>query len=103
MDRARGAAFTQGLVDADNLLAALSIGMVGAKLDVVGGVLQLVGSPPPLTSLLDPVLDAALPASVEGPYVGLREYERGNDHDVAIGMGVLGSLVNEWPDRFYHS
>jgi len=97
------AAFTQGLVDADNLLTALSIDMVGAKLDVVGGVLQLVGSPPPLTSLLDPVLDAALSASVGGPYVGLREYEWGSDHDVAIGMGIPGSLVNEWPDRFYHS
>jgi len=97
------AAFTQGLLEPSSLMAALSIDMVGARLDSTGGVLHLIGSPLPLASPLDPVLDAAIAASVEGPYTGLKSYEWGSDHDVAIGVGVPGSLLNEWPDRYYHT
>ena len=97
------AAFTQGLLEPSSIIAVLSIDMVGAHLGSTGGALHLIGSPLPLASPLDPVLDAAITASVEGPYTGLKSYEWGSDHDVAIGMGIPGSLLNEWPDRYYHT
>lgn len=96
------AAFAQGLLEPRGVLAAVSLDMVGASPEATGGLPRLVSSMPPLASPIEPFLDAALREALPG-YTGLKGYEWGSDHDVAIGSGVPSSLVNEWPDRFYHT
>ncbi len=88
--------------------------MVGADLDRVGGALNLYGSPLALPSPLDPYLFRALwlataeARAFDGPAypergVHAMPYSTGSDHDIALSLGIPASLVNEWPDRFYHT
>ncbi|ABM81011.1 M28 family peptidase [Hyperthermus butylicus] len=95
------AVFAQHIVDPQEVVAAVSVDMVAADLAATGGSLHLVASPLPLASPLDPLLDVFL-GHVEG-YAGFEFYSVGSDHDVTISLGIPGSMVNEWPDRYYHT
>ncbi len=108
------AAFQAGVVEASRVLAALSIDMVGSRLDATGGSLNYYSSLYTLPSLLDMYTYYSLWLShehVEGfdspgyPLHGvhLLPYSRGSDHDIAVAMGIPAGLVNEWPDRYYHT
>jgi len=96
------AAIQQGLLDPSQVAAAIALDMVAADPARTGGAARLVTSPPPLANPLDPVLDTLLRAA-DPTYRGTTPYEWGSDHDIAIGHGVPASLVNDWPDKYYHT
>jgi hypothetical protein len=97
------AAIQQSIVNTSNLVSAVSVDMVSANLYITGGELRVIRGPPPLLNPLDPILDAALhAASVEG-YSGPATYEMGSDHDVTLGQTVPSTMLNEWPDYYYHT
>jgi len=98
-----------------SLLAAVSLDMVGADLAKTGGSLLLVQSLYTLPSPLDPLLyryvyEALSTATGfwgEGGYpeegFHLQPYGSGSDHDIALSHGVPASMLNEWPDKYYHT
>ncbi|MET1128823.1 MAG: DUF4910 domain-containing protein [Thermoproteota archaeon] len=94
------AALSKKVVDPALLLAAASLDMVGANVNATGGCLRIYESPAFATPL-SAILDAAL-SGLEG-YCGISGYSVGSDHDVSLALGVPSILVNEWPDRFYHT
>jgi hypothetical protein len=107
-------ALSDGLVNPASYVAAVSIDMVGANLEVTGGVLNLYTSPLSLPSPLDPYVYRSLwlaysnYRAFDGPSYPARgvhalPYSHGSDHDITLAVGIPSSLVNEWPDRFYHT
>ena len=97
------AAAQQGIINPDNIVSTVSVDMVSANLTITGGTLKIVRGPPPLLNPLDPILDTALrEAGVDG-YSGPTAYEMGSDHDVTLGLTVPSTMLNEWPDRYYHT
>jgi hypothetical protein len=97
------AAIQQGVIDPESIVLGVSVDMVAANLATTGGRMRVVSSPPPLASPLDPLLVHALQAldpENQGPPGG---YEWGSDHDILLGHGIAASMLNEWPDRYYHS
>ncbi len=109
------AAFSLGIVDPRSYVAAVSLDMVGADLRDTGGSLQVVSSLYSLPSPLDPLLYRALYKALSdaGAFMGsarypttsvvMTPYSGGSDHDIALAYGIPSSLVNEWPDRYYHT
>ncbi len=87
-------------VEPGEALAALSVDMVGADLAATGGSRRLISSPPPLVNPLDAPLYAALRSLDTWLHL---PYERGSDHDVLLAAGAPASMLNEWPDHYYHT
>lgn len=97
------AAVTQSLIDPGQAVLGISLDMLAASLRATGGRLRLVTPPSPVVNILDPVLDALLAATDGENYGGAAAYEWGSDHDVLLGHSVPSSLLNEWPDSYYHT
>ncbi|MET1101846.1 MAG: hypothetical protein ABWW69_05155 [Pyrodictiaceae archaeon] len=107
-------AFDMSLVEPEILIAATSIDMVGADYNVTGGAPLYYQSLYMLASPLDPVLYRGLylAHSTSEGFSGERYPERGvhllpyswgSDHDIAASLGIPSSLVNDWPDKYYHT
>ena len=91
-------------VSLDNVIAGVSVDMVGAHLPHTGGRLLYVLSPLPLASHLDMYLyQSLLKAFDEIESIDLVGYQSGSDHDVLLSKGIPASMVNEWPDKYYHT
>ncbi len=108
------AAFTRGIVRPEDIVVAVSVDMVGSRLEVTGGSLNIYSSAFSLPSPLDPLLYRALwqlhhPArAFDGPTYPLMgvhalPYSIGSDHDIALSLSIPASIVNEWPDEYYHT
>ncbi len=99
----------------DKVRAAINLDMVGGRLEDTGSALLVIGSPPYERSYLDLIARMAADHLVfEGltfggvrgaPKVrfGVVDYDAGSDHDVYAAHGVPTLMINEWPDRYYHS
>lgn len=88
----------------DNVIAGVSIDMVGAHLPHTGGRLLYAISPLPLASHLDMYLyQSLLKAFDEIESIDIVGYQPGSDHDVLLSKEVPASMVNEWPDKYYHT
>ncbi len=95
--------------------AAINLDMVGAKTEVTGSSLHHINSSISKPSYLDAVLEKALHIILSSPstYSSLNKsisikydrgpYEGGSDHDVFISYGIPASMLNQWPDKFYHT
>ncbi len=97
------AALDNKLIQHHSTIAVISIDMVAANLKLTGGCLRLFNSPYTVPSPLDPVLDTILRKTQGENYCGSGLYTYGSDHDLAITYAVPGSLLNEWPDTYYHT
>jgi len=106
-------ALSRSIVNPKSIIAGLSLDMVGAKLSQTGGSLLLLSSIYSLPSPLDPLLYTALWNSFSGSSFGatsyptepiyIQPYDAGSDHDILVSYGIPASMVNEWPDRYYHT
>ncbi len=111
---------TQGLFTKKNDLqevirAAINLDMVGAKPEITGSILHHINSSISKPSYLDPLLEKTLRTILSTPstYSSLNKsmsirydrgpYEGGSDHDVFISYGIPASMLNQWPDKFYHT
>ena len=96
-------AHIHGLLDTSTIIAGLSVDMVAANLGETGGALRIVRSPPPMLNIVDPVLDLVLSEKDGDNYASVTRYEPGSDHDVLLSLGAPASMLNEWPDKYYHT
>lgn len=95
--------------------AAINLDMIGAKPEITGSVLHHINSSISKPSYLDAILEKSLHIILSSPstYTSLNKsisirydngpYEGGSDHDVFIAYGVPASMLNQWPDKFYHT
>ncbi len=103
------------VVNPSTVIAGVSLDMVGANLSITGGSLLLVHSLYTLPSPLDPLLHRALYLTVADTTVfrgatrypstpfNVTPYTYGSDHDILLSYSIPASLVNEWPDKYYHT
>jgi len=103
------------LEEGRSIRGAVNLDMVGEKQCKTGSTLNLVRPPIALLSKLEASLYAkvlnALPKAgtfsspIEVPLARLSivNYESGSDHDVYVAMGVPAVMLNQWPDRYYHT
>ncbi len=95
--------------------AVINLDMVGAKTEITGSSLHHINSSISKPSYLDAVLEKTLHIILSSPstYSSLKKsisvkydrgfYEGGSDHDVFISYGIPASMLNQWPDKFYHT
>jgi len=94
---------------------AVNLDMIGERQCKTGSVLNVVRPPIVLMGELEASvyskLLAALPKSgsfsspAEFPLIrfSLVNYETGSDHDVYVSLGIPAVMLNQWPDRYYHT
>ncbi len=99
----------------EGIRAVVNLDMVGGRLEETGSALLVIGSPPYERSYLDLlarmaaehlVFEGSTFGGVRGaPKVrfGVMDYDAGSDHDVYAAYGVPTLMINEWPDKYYHS
>ncbi len=99
----------------DRVRGVVNLDMVGGRLEETGSALLVIGSPPYERSYLDLlarmaagylVFEGSTFGGVRGaPRVrfGFVDYDAGSDHDVYAVHGIPTLMINEWPDRYYHS
>ncbi|MCX8185225.1 MAG: DUF4910 domain-containing protein [Sulfolobales archaeon] len=94
---------------------AINLDMIGEKQCKTKSVLNFVRPPIALLSRLETstyvktlsVLpkSASFSSPAEFPMVrfSVINYETGSDHDVYVSLGIPAVMINQWPDRYYHS
>lgn len=103
------------LSEGRRVAGAVNLDMIGERQCRTGSVLNLVRSPIILMGRLEASvyrnLLASLPKSgsfsspAEFPLVRLSviNYETGSDHDVYVSLGIPAVMLNQWPDKYYHT
>lgn len=103
------------LSEGRRVAGAVNLDMIGEKQCKTGSVLAMVRPPITLMSGLEASvygkLLGALPKSgtfsspAELPLIRFYvvNYETGSDHDVYVSLGVPAVMLNQWPDRYYHT
>lgn len=98
-----------------NLLGVINLDMIGERQVETGSILTHVMSSLSTPTYLDSVVEYALRKTLPGATVysditrvltiryTITPYNDGSDHDVFISEGVPALLLNQWPDRFYHT
>ncbi len=97
------------------IAGAINLDMIGEKQSLTNSTLQLVRAPIKLVSDLEALtyynLVSAIPSvqSFSSPSklpkvrFAIVNYEVGSDHDVYVALGKPALMINQWPDKYYHS
>ncbi len=97
------------------IAGAINLDMIGEKQSLTNSTLQLVRAPIKLVSDLEALtyynLVSAIPSvpSFSSPSrlpkvrFAVVNYEVGSDHDVYVALGKPALMINQWPDKYYHS
>lgn len=96
-------------------LFAVNLDMVGEKQCITNSTLIFIRSPNFMRSPCEALVYASLLRSLRSlktfgsisPIIEYRfdisPYTRGSDHDLYLLLGVPAVMINQWPDRFYHT
>ncbi|HDD25935.1 MAG TPA: DUF4910 domain-containing protein [Acidilobales archaeon] len=94
---------------------AINLDMIGEKQEVTGSVLTLIKpllkhftyAEPLLIKELIKELPTAETFSSTKRVVLIRfdtiPYELGSDHDIYLNLGIPALMINQWPDKYYHT
>ncbi len=109
-------ALEKGFINPENTIFALNLDMVGGDPRLNGGSLNLIESSSSSPSIEEAVVSYFLEkeaksnksfgGSSELPYMPLNPrvpFEFGSDHDVIASYGIPAVMINQWPDRYYHT
>ena len=98
-----------------DVVFCVNLDMIGERQELTGSTLNFIRPPPryfhPYEAIFYFVLRRALTRSesVSSPRNALSyrfdviPYGFGSDHDVYLQFGVPSVMINQWPDRFYHT
>jgi len=93
----------------------VNLDMIGERQSVTGSVLNFVRPPPSMFHPYEAVLyyelrnSLSTAATFSSPkrLISIRfdvaPYEVGSDHDVYIHFNIPAVMLNQWPDKFYHT
>jgi hypothetical protein len=109
-------ALEERFVDPDKTIFAINLDMVGGDPAVNGGSLNLIETSPSRPGLEESVVSYFLGEELASnrswagysnvpkvPIVDNALFEFGSDHDPLSSYGVPAVMINQWPDRFYHT
>ncbi len=82
--------------------AAFNLDMVGGRRGTVGPT-ALYAPPLPLASGFTATAYRGVTAAYGASWGRLRPFMAGSDHVPFLAYGVEAVMLNQWPDRFYHS
>ncbi len=100
---------------ATNTLFTINLDMVGEQQEITKSTLQLIRTPLAYYSPYEALLYAELVTELSHSTTfatqrkilsyrfDLVPYESGSDHDVYLHHGIPSIMINQWPDRFYHT
>ena len=83
-------------------VAAVNLDMVGGRPGTAGAT-ALYAPPLPAISEATAAAYRAFRAAYAGGPAGLRPFTAGSDHVPFLVYGVEAVMINQWPDKFYHS
>ncbi|MCD6084679.1 MAG: DUF4910 domain-containing protein [Desulfurococcales archaeon] len=101
--------------DTSNIVFGINLDMVGEKQCTTNSVLIFMRSPPSMFHPYEAVVyyevkklvARASPFSSPKKIVTVRfdtsPYETGSDHDMYLHLSIPAVMLNQWPDRFYHT
>ncbi len=101
-------ALKQGVIDPGKVVACANLDMIGEDQGRTGSTLILYESPLRNASPLDALIYYALNEALRSNGIlrkrfQVASYSCGSDHDVLGLFGVPACMINQWPDRFYHT
>ncbi|MCE4614935.1 MAG: DUF4910 domain-containing protein [Desulfurococcales archaeon] len=109
-------ALETGFIPSEKFVFALNLDMVGGDPRLNGGSLNLVESSPSSPGIEEAVVSYFLEkeansnkswgGSTDLPYVPFKPrvlFEFGSDHDVLASYGIPAIMINQWPDKYYHT
>ena len=109
-------ALETGFINPENTIFALNLDMVGGDPRLNGGSLNLIESSPSSPSIEEAIVSYFLEneardnksfgGSSKLPYIPLSTrvlFEFGSDHDVLASYSIPAVMINQWPDRYYHT
>ena len=97
------------------IIVAINLDMIGEKQELTDSTLMLVRAPYFKTSFLEAILYYEIEKAFSKikSFSGLSnalsikfsvvDYESGSDHDIYLDFGIPAYMLNQWPDKFYHS
>ena len=103
-------------LDPGKALFAVNLDMVGGDPAINGGSLNLIETSPSRPGLEESVASyflekefssnkswAGYSSVPKAPIVNGAVFEFGSDHDALSSYGIPAIMLNQWPDRFYHT
>ena len=100
---------------ANNVVFSVNLDMVGEKQEVTGSTLLFIRPPPSLYHKYEALFYTMLRRTLSRTttFAGLLNtisyrfdtspYQIGSDHDAYIHWGIPSIMINQWPDRYYHT
>ncbi|MCD6340531.1 MAG: M28 family peptidase [Desulfurococcales archaeon] len=97
------------------IAGAINLDMIGEKQPLTNSTLQLVRAPIKLlsdlealayynlVSVIPSVPSFSSPSRLPKVRFAVVNYEVGSDHDAYITLGRPALMINQWPDKYYHS
>ncbi|MCS7386801.1 MAG: DUF4910 domain-containing protein [archaeon GB-1867-005] len=101
--------------DKPQVVFSVNLDMIGEEQQLAGSTINFVKPPPRLFHPYEAVIyynlknALSLSESFSSPRKALAyrfdivPYEFGSDHDVYVQFNVPSIMINQWPDKFYHS
>ncbi len=97
------------------IVFGINLDMIGERQEITGSTLNFIRAPSILRSeyealllhvLLDELAQSHTPSALRKTLafrVDVLPYERGSDHDIYLQFGIPSVMLNQWPDRYYHT
>jgi len=99
----------------ENIVFGINIDMIGEKQPITDSTLNFVRPPLVMATVYEAILFRELVKSLStqktfgggsgilGYRLDLVPYSNGSDHDIYLQFGVPSVMLNQWPDRYYHT
>jgi len=100
---------------AESIVFGVNIDMIGEKQSVTDSTLNFIRPPLVMATVYEAILFRELVKSLStqktfsggsgilGYRLDLVPYSNGSDHDIYLQFGVPSVMLNQWPDRYYHT
>jgi|Deesub1362B_J571_1020462.scaffolds.fasta_scaffold00003_665 Zn-dependent M28 family amino/carboxypeptidase len=97
------------------VLFSINLDMIGEKQELTGSTINFIRPPPQLFHPYEAILYHIIRKNIScnTPYSSGKKvlcykfdsapYSAGSDHDIYIHYKVPSVMINQWPDKFYHS
>jgi len=99
----------------ESIVFGVNIDMIGEKQPVTDSTLNFIRPPLVMATVYEAILFRELVKSLStqktfsggsgilGYRLDLVPYNNGSDHDIYLQFGVPSVMLNQWPDRYYHT
>lgn len=101
--------------ETSSIIFSVNLDMIGEKQCITGSTLHYIKSPPSIFHIYEAIFYYFLKKELsDNPSFAsadkslsykfsLSSYSMGSDHDIYLHFGIPSIMINQWPDKYYHS